>query len=100
MNHAFECREEELLNVEVHAVLANIVKHGKVLRILAPIQQRVDIPIKDTKQDHWQGGEHDVVKLNVPFIEDCHGAEPTEVGIKVLGHSQSYILVEEIQDKG
>ena len=88
-----------MLNVEVHAVLANIVKHGQILGILAPIQLRVDIPIKDTKKDDWQGGEYDVIKLNVPFVKDCHCAEPTKVGIKVLWHSQSYILVEEIQDE-
>jgi len=99
MNHSFECREKELLDVEVHAILANIVKHRKILGILATIQLGVDIPVKDTKQDDWQGCEHDVVKLNVPFVKDCHCAEPAEVGIKVLWHSQSYILVEEIQDE-
>ena len=56
----------------------------------------MDVPIEHAKQNDWQTGEDNIVQLDVPFVEDCHGTETAEVGIVVMRKSERHILVKEV----
>ena len=80
-------------------MLAYAVDQRQVLAELFTVEVGVDIPVKNTKCYYWHTCEHDIVQLDVPLIEDCHGAEPAEVGKKIVRHRQRNILVEKVEDE-
>lgn len=80
-------------------MLTRVVNEWQVRTKLFTIEPRVHIPVEDTHYNDWPTCEDDIVELNVPFVEDCHGAEATEVGVEIVRHRQNHVLVEKVQDK-
>ena len=57
------------------------------------------VPVKNSERYHWYACEHNIVKLNEPFIEYSHGTEAAIVSVKIVRHCQSHIFVEKVKNK-